>query len=298
MLSIYTLTANLLWETTFTCDIWHPGQTARAENSSVQAGGKGVNVSKMLARLGATNEALIFPGGDTGRLCVKWLKEHHFSIRCFDTRHETRSGLVVRSDNHPETTFLAPDCQLDRESIESCIPYLEGLPAGSILAFCGSIPQWEAPLFDPLRAILPGLIKRHHVVIDTYGPPLEWFSQYPVALVKINAREFHGLPGVKELSSSPEDALRMAAEKWKPERWMITDGPMKVRGIDAQGKYLEKTPPPVEKFSAVGSGDVFLACLLHALFNQTMDFSSAVDFAIPYATANTASPGIADFDVK
>ena len=57
---IFTLTGNLLAERTVEFDGWSLGKTQRAVRESFQVGGKGINVSKMLSRLGTPNTALCF----------------------------------------------------------------------------------------------------------------------------------------------------------------------------------------------------------------------------------------------
>ncbi|MBK8476911.1 MAG: hypothetical protein IPL39_11565 [Opitutaceae bacterium] len=60
---LFTVTANLLWEQTLFYNEWQPGRTQRATRSAFQVGGKGINVAKMLARLGSPHSAVCFPGG-------------------------------------------------------------------------------------------------------------------------------------------------------------------------------------------------------------------------------------------
>ena len=57
---ILTLTGNLLAERTLDFEAWEPGRTQRARTESFQVGGKGINVAKMLRRLGAPHTALCF----------------------------------------------------------------------------------------------------------------------------------------------------------------------------------------------------------------------------------------------
>jgi 1-phosphofructokinase len=54
-------------------------------------------------------------------------------------------------------------------------------------------------------------------------------------------------------------------------------------------------PPVIREISATGSGDVLLACVIEALFVRKLPLGEAVTFAIPYAAANAAHPGIAEF---
>src|SRR4051812_30706238 len=93
---ILTLTGNLLAERTLEFDAWSPGKTQRAQHESFQVGGKGVNVSKMLTRLGAPNTALCFVGGASGAECEAWLRDRRLAYRAFPTTTPTRTGTVVR----------------------------------------------------------------------------------------------------------------------------------------------------------------------------------------------------------
>ena len=58
---ILTLTGNLLAERTLDFETWAPGRTQRARAESFQVGGKGINVARMLRRLGARFPAPNFP---------------------------------------------------------------------------------------------------------------------------------------------------------------------------------------------------------------------------------------------
>jgi len=51
----------------------------------------------------------------------------------------------------------------------------------------------------------------------------------------------------------------------------------------------------VREVSATGSGDVLLACILHGWINLGLGTAEAVQFALPYAAANAAHAGVAEF---
>src|SRR5438270_688245 len=103
MKPIFTLTGNLLWEKTLTFTDWAPGRTHRAAAESFQVGGKGINVARMLGRLGEPAIALCFPGGATGAECITWLRAKKIPYRTFDAVTPTRVGLVVRGGKRRET---------------------------------------------------------------------------------------------------------------------------------------------------------------------------------------------------
>lgn len=285
-----TLTANLLAERTLEFAAWTPGRTHRASRETFQVGGKGINVSKMLTRLGVPTTALGFAGGATGDECAAWLRARGLEHRLFRTVAPTRAGTVVRTlppagggAPAPETTFLGPDAPPEAAAIAACAAFLDAQPAGQLLAVCGSIPGWSGAEFEPLRGALRRWLERGPLVADTYGPPLAWLAALPLALIKINAQELRTLIADADAPPPPPTT-----------RWVISDGPGTIRVWDG-GARTELTPPRVAEVSPTGSGDVFLACILHALFYRGASLPGAVAYALPYAAANAAHPGIAEF---
>jgi fructose-1-phosphate kinase PfkB-like protein len=288
---LYTLTGNLLAERTLEFAAWSPGRTQRAKAESFQVGGKGINVSKMLNRLGAANTALCFTGGTPGAECEAWLRQRGFAFRAFASKTATRCGTVVRdaSGAQLETTFLGPDAAPDAAAVRACAEFLDAQPAGHVLALCGSFPGWAGGDFEPLRAALLRWLERGVLVADSYGPPLTWLSGHALALVKINATEFRSLQPTGEIDFNAGPKVR---------RWIVTDGPQPVRLRDADGATATLIPPAVREVSATGSGDVLLACVLEALFVRGTTLRDAVAYALPYAAANAAHPGVAEFPTQ
>jgi len=303
---VFTLTGNLLAERTLVFETWTPGRTQRAVAASFQAGGKGVNVAKMLARLGVPATALVFSGGAPGAECEAWLAARALPHRAFASLAPTRTGTVVRTvaGTAPETTFLGPDAAPDAAALAACAAFLDAQPDGRVLALCGSFPGWSGPDFEPLRAALLRWLARGVLVADTYGPPLVWAAAHPLALIKINADELRSLaaPEAAHSASPAPPAPRapaatstlVASPPGPTRRWVVSDGPRRVVVWD-NALAAEVTPPAVAEISATGSGDVLLACLLQALFIHRRPLVDAVRYALPYASANAAHPGIAEF---
>jgi fructose-1-phosphate kinase PfkB-like protein len=287
---IFTLTGNLLAERTLTFSTWSTGRTQRATAESFQVGGKGINVAKMLARLGAHHTALCFTGGPSGDECFASLHASGRAFHNFPSATPTRSGTVVRAPGQPETTFLGPDAPPDALALFACAAFLDAQPDGQVLAVCGSFPGWDSDDFNPLRAALTRWAARGVLVVDTYGPPLAWFVTQPVALIKINADEFQALAG-----QAPATVVPAVATPATVRRWIVSDGPRQLWLRDEHGTTSTFTPPVVREVSATGSGDVLLACILHGWINLGFSTAAAVQFALPYAAANAAHPGIAEF---
>lgn len=293
---VITLTGNLLAERTQEFAAWGPGRTQRAVRESFQVGGKGVNVAKMLARLGTPATALCFTGGASGAECAEWLAKQPFASRVFASTSPTRTGLVVRAPGQPETTFLGPDRAPDDAALAACAHYVDTLPPATVVALCGSFPGWDSPGAAPLRDTLAMRADAGTLVVDCYGPPLAWAVQQSCTLVKINRTEFAGLPSLADRSGDDMAAtLRDALARCPVRAWIVTDGPAAVWFADQQTAPACVHPPAVLEVSATGSGDVLLACVLHAMNTGKAALRDAVAFALPYAAANAAHPGVAEF---
>ena len=293
---LLTFTGNLLAERTQEFAAWAPGKTQRAGRESFQVGGKGINVAKMLRRLGAPVTALCFAGGAPGEECRAWLRAQGFGFEAFATASATRTGLVVRAPDRAETTFLGPDSPPDAAAWRAAAGYLDACPAPSALALCGSMPGWDSSDAALFREALGRWLARHQpLFVDAYGPPLAWLAERPVELVKINADELRALLGPEATAADTAANLRTALGRWPVQAWIVTDGPRPV-WLAARGETpASLTPPPVREVSPTGSGDVLLAGVLFARLRRGATWRAALEFALPYAAANAAHPGIADF---
>lgn len=292
---VFTLTGNLLAERTFDFSDWAAGRTQRALRESFQVGGKGINVSKMLERLGVPTTALGFAGGPSGAECAHWLARQKFASRLFPSAAPTRTGLVVRGGAQPETTFLGPDVPPDAGALRACADFLDAQPRGQILAICGSLPGWGLPDFEPIRAALIRWQVDGQLAADTYGPALAWFAALPLALVKINATELRTLFPSEAASTDVPALLKIARQRFPAHRWIVSDGAAPVWFQEGSVPASSLVPPSVKEISPTGSGDVLFAGVLDTLFRRGGTLAEAVARALPLAAANAAHPGVADF---
>ncbi len=291
---LFTLTGNLLAERTLEFADWQAGRTQRATREAFHTRGKGVNVSNLLTRLGAPTTAVIFAGGAPGAESEAWLRRRGIAYQTFSTLAPSRTGTVIWSDRQPETTFLGPDVPPDAAAIGACAAWLDAQADGQVLALCGSFPGWGDVSFDPLRAAFRRWAQRGVLVADAYGPPLAWLTQLPLALVKINRQEFDAFrPGAGDVAAR----LQQAGVELPVKVWIVTDGPGALWLALPGEKPREFHPPVLHEVSPTGSGDVFLAGLLHGHWHLGLGWPEAIAYALPLAAANAAHPGVADFEL-
>lgn len=288
---VITLTGNLLAEWTFSIPAFERGKTHRAVGMSFQVGGKGINVSRILNRLGSETLALGFAGGELADYCSAWLDQRRISHKFFPLEEGLRPGLVVReTDPEPaETTFLGTDLPVPAPSWKAACQFT-GQSRPDWLAICGSIPGWNGSWARAIQQVMDAGIR---IAVDTYGAPLAALVKLPLDLVKINRFELGRLlPGSE--SASIRELIAMAGKASPVKNWIITDGARPITAALASGSAFTVTPARIREVSPTGSGDTFLAALLHQ-WPGDGDGREALAFATACATANAASPGIGDF---
>jgi len=287
---ITTLTGNLLAEWTYHIDDLVAGATHRAESSSFQVGGKGINVARILNRLGIEATALAFAEGGIGDLCSQWLAREGIHHQIFPLAAEVRTGLVVRTKAGTETTFLGQDPPVPQNSWLAAMNSVRSGPA-SWLAVCGSIPGWKENWQQEVASLLSG--GDIHVAVDTYGPPLNALTRLPLDLVKINRSELNRLYPWAENQPLTDVLVRLNRES-PVQNWIITDGANPIMASLYQSGVHQVTPAKIREVSPTGSGDTFLAALLS---KWDAGFTNALAFAAACATANAASEHIGDFEL-
>lgn len=298
MLKTVTFTANLLAETTYEFSAWNEGKTQRAKNETFQVGGKGINVSKMLNKLGADNRALCFPGGDFGPACEGWLREHGIETLAFHEGCVTRSGSVIRVAGQEETTFLGVDSVVSEDAIREAVAELDAIEGPFVFAVCGSVQGWEDPMWDCLRDWVEKRREDVTLVVDNYGASLPWFARQKPALVKFNRDELELLFEGDERKLETPVLLEKARDRFSCDRWVVTNGEKTIWVLDGEGKAKSFEPQLVECISPVGCGDIVLATLIDCLYNRSgYSLFDAAQLASDYASRSAAMPGIAEFDL-
>jgi fructose-1-phosphate kinase PfkB-like protein len=93
------------------------------------------------------------------------------------------------------------------------------------------------------------------------------------------------------------ELLESVSSRSKTGNWVITDGPNLVWFCEKGTPARSLAPPVTTEASQTGSGDVFLAGLIHATSVRAKNLDDAVAFALPLAAANAASETVATFDL-
>ncbi len=143
---IVTVTLNPSMDKTAETGALIPGGLNRLENIVLDAGGKGVNVSKMIAALGGESVATGFLGGGTGREMEAMLRLPSIEPDFIRIGHTTRTNLKVWSRECGITEFNEPGAIVTDEEMRALSAKLLGLAGlGVTFVFSGSLPRDVQP---------------------------------------------------------------------------------------------------------------------------------------------------------
>lgn len=283
---ITTVTLNpMLDKTVFVTGIRH-GAIVRASGIDVVVGGKGVNVSRQLSRLGMPTVATGFLGGEIGDLLERLLDQEGLRHRFVRVAGMTREGVTYLDGSGVMTSIFEPPHAVTAENAAALENVCGELVRESAwVACCGSSPSPAADLVyrDLIRDVRAAGKK---TALDSYGAPLRAGIDAVPDLLKINRHEYEQTSG-KKAGSEPEvraalDALRGAGI----ERVVLTDGERAVYAADAASVW-RVVPPVITSVNPTGSGDSMLAGILFGL-EQGWEMPVWLAFGVAAGAANAA----------
>lgn len=262
---IYTVTLNPALDKTVEIPSLTVDSVNRITAMRTDPGGKGINVSKVLQKLGRRSIATGILGGNTGRAIQAALKELQVeSDFCF-VDGETRTNLkVVDPVNHTNTDLNEPGLIVSEEILDGLLQELTGkLQKGDLVVLSGSLPK-GAPR-DSYR-IWTEKCKAAgaKVILDADGELLMAGLLAAPYLVKPNHHELGALLGEK--LDTPEEIERAAKElrkRYGIEKVVVSMGSKGALYVtEEETIYAEGLKVPVG--STVGAGDSVVAALAAA----------------------------------
>lgn len=155
-------------------------------------GGKGINVSRILNRLGTDTTVLGFAGGFTGRFIEDCLREESLRTDFVHIAGDTRINIKLKHGEETEINGQGPD--IGEAEKEALFGKLSSLESGDIVVLSGSVPP---SLGDDFYGRLIDACKQRDAefVIDTTGKALLEALPHRPLLVKPNHHELGELFG-------------------------------------------------------------------------------------------------------
>ena len=194
---IYTVTLNPSIDYVVQVSSFDLGTINRAEKDMKFPGGKGINVSRVLQRLGVKNIALGFTGGFTGQFIKEVLQTEGVTTNFVQVDEDTRINVKIKGKEETELNGQGPI--VTKEQFEQLMKKIESMQPGDCVVLAGSVPvSIPSTFYESIAAF--GAEKGIRVVVDASGSSLQHVIKNKPFLIKPNHHELGELFGV-ELST-------------------------------------------------------------------------------------------------
>lgn len=288
---IYTVTFNPAIDYVVRLDTpLQAGTINRAAGEDCVLGGKGINVSGVLAQLGCPSVALGFVAGETGAWLERGLAAQGLQT---DFVHlpagMTRINVKIKAGQETELNGAGP--VISAEALAAFYQKLDALQTGDILVLAGSIPaSLPADTYEKILARLQGRGVRP--VVDAAGQLLARVLPYGPFLIKPNHHELaelvgHPLQGEEEIAQGARELQRQGARNVLVS--MAGDGALL---LDESETVHRIGVPRGTVVNSVGAGDSMLAGFL-AGYLQTGSYAEALRLGTACGSATAFSLGLA-----
>lgn len=286
---IYTVTFNPSIDYVVEVNDFQAGSLNRMKKDQKFAGGKGINVSRVLKRIGIENKALGFLGGFTGKFIEDVLLNENVLVDFVKVNGDSRINIKLKSNNETEINGNGPD--ISEEKFLEFMTKLEQVDKGDYVVLAGSIPN---SLPENIYEIIAkwGKDRGVNIVVDASGKALLDVVKHNPFFIKPNHHELGELFDVE--INTIEEAIPYGKK-------LIEMGARNV-GISLAGngallitkdKVYISNVPKGQVINSVGAGDSLVAGFL-GTYVKTNDLETAFKTGVASGSATAFSADLAN----
>lgn len=286
---IYTVTFNPALDYVVRVEDFTPGAVNRTCSEHIFYGGKGINVSAVLAALGFESTALGFIAGFTGDEIERGVKKLGFQSDFIRVKEGmSRINVKLKSNEESEINGMGP--RITAEDVNTLFNKLEQLREGDVLVLSGSIPaSMDDRIYETIMARLSG--RGIRVVVDAEKGLLLNVLKYHPFLIKPNNHELGQMFGTvlkteKEIAEHARRLQDMGAGNVLIS--MAGDGALLVTET---GELYRLGAAKGTVKNSVGAGDSMVAGFL-AGFLENGDYEHALKLGTAAGGATAFSDGL------
>lgn len=289
---ICTVTLNAGIDLIVRLDSFEEGGLNRTMYERTYAGGKGLNVSTVLANLGVESRALGFVAGFTGAEIERQMAER--KIACdFVRLPKGFSRINVKMKvGREETEINGMGPCISEETQEKFFQKLDALQAGDTLVLAGSIPSTMPR--DTYEQILKRLQGRDVcIVVDAAKELLRNVLRYRPFLIKPNHHELGELFGVTVSSDAEIKDYAQRLQQEGARNVMVSMAGDGAFLLTEEGRAYRLPAPKGKVKNSVGAGDSMVAGFLAGMVRYGGDMEKAFRLAVAAGSASAFSDGLA-----
>ncbi|WP_232697331.1 1-phosphofructokinase [Brevibacillus daliensis] len=276
---ILTVTCNPSIDCRYNLPSFQKNGVHRSKQLQRTAGGKGLNVSRVLHLLGNSFMSTGFLGGTNGNWILNELNQMGIQHQFVPIQEETRSCLAILTEEPSQTEILEQGPRISQEEKNVFLNVFESLlEKAEWISASGSLPLG---LGSDFYLELGKLVRQKgkKFILDSSGESLEMGIMAQPFLIKPNREEFASM--FQEEMHNLEQVAKRARELCHRgvQNVLVSlggDGALLV----TDSTILKADIPAIRVVNPVGSGDAMIAGCLHAFANE-----GSIDEALRYGCA-------------
>ncbi|WP_350344046.1 1-phosphofructokinase [Proteinivorax tanatarense] len=292
---ITTVTLNPAIDRMYYIDSLESNDVVRCNNYNINAGGKGLNVTKVLVKLQAEVQCFGFIGGSAGNFVTKELEKLGAVNKFTKIDRETRTCLSIMDTTGKQFELVESGPQIKADEIERFILTFNDINESKTLVMSGSLPKGLEDNF--YRTLISKANQKGvKVVLDTSGNPLKEGIKENPFLIKPNIEELRKL--LNRDFNTEDDLLKGTLDclKLGAQNVALSLGGDGMIFSNQDASYRVKVSK-VKVVSPVGSGDSTVAGLAYGINNE-LGIRETLALANACGASNATMAGIGQINFK
>lgn len=280
---IYTVTFNPAIDYVVKTQAIVMGSVNRADSEQIYFGGKGINVSAVLAELGVRSKALGFTAGFTGEAIEQGVEAMGIDADFVRLKSgNSRINVKIRAAEETELNGQGPD--IDDEALSELFSKLDKLKDGDTLILAGSIPN---SLPDDVYERILGMLSDRDIrtVVDAAGELLLRVLKYKPFLIKPNDYELGELFGVNISTYDGVVEYAVKLQSMGARNVLVSMAGSGAILLCENGRLIKCGACSGTVRNSVGAGDSMLAGFVAGSADNDLDYALKLGTACGGATA-------------
>ena len=287
---IYTVTLNPSIDYVVHLDSFVDGITNRTTGEEYYFGGKGINVSSVLAELDLDSTALGFVAGFTGEAIENGVRNVRITTDFIHLR-EGISRINVKIKAGEETEINGQGPRIDDAALAQLMERIDAITDGDTIIISGSVPNtMPDDIYERMLERLQGRDVR--IVVDATKKLLVNALKYRPFLIKPNRQEISEIFGVEVKTEADTERYARELQKLGAQNVLVSLGGEGAMLIDADGVKHKEGTLPGRVVNTVGSGDSMVAGFV-AGWELKQDYGYALRLGSACGNATAFLPGLA-----
>jgi tagatose 6-phosphate kinase len=282
---ILTITLNPSVDISYKMDKLSLDTVNRVEDVSKTAGGKGLNVSRVIRQLGEEVAATGFLGGSLGGYIRQEITDQGIQDYFINVEGDTRNCIAVIHDGLQTEILEAGPVIDESEAAKFIDKFSADVQKVDYITISGSLPKG---LDNNYYARLVEIANQYNtpVLLDTKGELLDYTLQNENKpfLIKPNQEELGELLG-KKLTNDAQIISALQSQKFSGIPWVVVTTGSAGAIVKVDNSIYRVSIPKVEAVNPVGSGDAVIAGFAAGL-SRGLESEELIKFGLSMGVLN------------